>query len=382
MAQQTFDTGRLGIGTAGIAVADLSHYQQHWKVVVRRACYVWLMMAGVAITILATAPMSKGDEVYRLRDDDSLILSASDSNWSADTDWSADASWNSAAAALTPEPLVTEKFFGDLADGLCGDVCDCNDCDTFHWEYLPKDTLYPFYLADTKQSRMAGQWIEATNDSTLLDATLGGRFGILRYVNSTQGPFRRGVQLDFEGSAQVRLDMTNEHDVRAVDFRAGIPLSFSFGRLQTRVGYYHISSHLGDEFLIKNPGYDRKNYVRDVLLLGAAYWLNDSARVYGEATWAFYSDLSEPWEFIFGIEDAPRRPTGLRGAPFYAINGRLREEVNFSGAITAQAGWAWRSSYDTGLLRVGLHYFNGLSNQFSFYQDHEQMVGFGLWYDF
>jgi hypothetical protein len=330
----------------------------------------WLTMATTAVLVFVSIGSAKGSEPYSLvADMESAHLS--------------DAEWSVASETLLDEPkLSSVEFFDGLAAAGATEACSCEDCNTFHWEYLPRENIYPFYLADTKQSRMAGQWVEGSNDATLLDATLGGRFGILRYVNNTKGPFRRGVQLDFEGSAQVRLDMDNEHDVRSVDFRAGVPLSFSFGRLQTRIGYYHNSSHLGDEFLIKNPGYDRKNYVRDVLLLGAAYWVTDSTRVYGEATWAFYSDISEPWELIFGIEDAPRKPTGLRGAPFYAVNGRLREEVNFSGAVTIQAGWAWRSSYDTGLLRVGLHYFNGLSNQFSFYQDHEELLGLGLWYDF
>lgn len=342
----------------------------------RHAMLCWLTMSFIAFAILQ-ARTAKGDD-GELTTLSSRLADTSDAAWVAEDG----SSWSSTPADFSPEPLVSDHLFDDFANRLCGDVCNCPKCEDYHWEFLPRESLYPFYLADTKQSRLAGQWLDASNDSTLLDSTLGGRFGIFRYVNSTKGPFRRGVQLDFEGSAQVRLDMDEEHDVRSVDFRAGVPLSFSFGRFATRIGYYHISCHLGDEFLLKNPGYNRLNYVRDVLLLGGAYWLNDRARVYGEATWAFYSDISEPWEFIFGIEDAPRKPTGLKGSPFYAINARLREEIDFSGSLTVQAGWAWRSSYDTGLLRVGMHYFNGLSDQWSFYDQHEQTFGAGLWYDF
>lgn len=270
----------------------------------------------------------------------------------------------------------------ESGDRFTEEACQCGECAGYRWEFLPKDALYPFYLADTKASRLAGQWLESTGDHTLLDSTLGGRFGIFRYVDATPGPFKRGIQADVEGSAQVRLDMDFEHDVRSVDFRAGVPIAVSFGRFQTRFGYYHLSSHVGDEFLIRYPTFDRENYSRDVLFLGAAYWLSTETRVYGEAGWAFYSDVCEPWEFVTGIESAPRTPTGLRGAPFYAINGHLREEVDFGGSVTVQAGWAWRSSHNTGLLRTGLHYFNGKSNQFSFYDQHEELIGAGLWYDF
>lgn len=277
---------------------------------------------------------------------------------------------------------IVPDFLHGVSSRLRGDHCSCGECDEFHWEFLPRENLYPFYLADTKQSRLAGQWVESTGDATLLDGTLGGRFGIFRYVNSTQGPWRKGIQADVEGAAQVRLDMDSEHDVRSVDFRAGVPIAMSFGRFQTRFGYYHLSSHVGDEFLIANPTFNRLNYSRDVLFLGAAYWLDESTRIYGEAGWAFYSDVSEPWEFTFGIEEAPRTATGIHGAPFYAVNAHLREEVDFGGTLSAQIGWAWRSKYDTGLLRFGLHYVNGKSNQFSFYDDHEELVGVGLWYDF
>ena len=60
----------------------------------------------------------------------------------------------------------------------------------------------------------------------------------------------------------------------------------------------------------------------------------------------------------------------------------LREELNYSGNFVAQAGWSWRGPYSSHLVRAGLHYYNGLSNQFSFYQSFEQQFGIGFWYDY
>jgi hypothetical protein len=248
-------------------------------------------------------------------------------------------------------------------------------------QFLPQGTLYPFYLPDPKASRLSATWLEAQEDSSLLDGTLGGRFGLYRY--SDNDPlFARGVQVDLEGASQLRLDMEEERDVRSVDFRAGMPVGISFGQYQVRVGYYHLSSHLGDEFLLKNPTFNRLNFSRDCLLLGNAYWWTPNLRTYAEAAWAFYNDVSQEWEFQFGVDYAPRFATGTRGAPFFGIGGHLREELDFGGAITAQAGWAWRSRYNSGLLRMGLHYYNGNSPQLSFFNFHEQQFGFGLWYDF
>lgn len=245
---------------------------------------------------------------------------------------------------------------------------------------LPEQLIYRSYLAGIKESRMGAQLINRRHDGVLLDGTLGGRFGLLR-IGPRDQPL--GFQVDIEGSAHVRLDPDEEVDVRSADFRAGVPFTYGWGNQQIKFAYYHISSHVGDEFLIKNPGFTRLNYARDVLVLGYSVYPTERFRLYGEAGWAFWSDVSGLWEFQFGVEYAPMRPTGLRGEPFFAVNGHLREEVNFGGGLTAQAGWAWRGDGPSRrLFRMGLHYYNGESPQFSFFDDFEQQLGFGVWYDF
>ena len=205
--------------------------------------------------------------------------------------------------------------------------------------------------------------------------------GILRFGDSDP-VMPQGFQIDVEGSAQARLNLTDNVDVTSVDFRGGLPLTYGYGPWRLMAGYYHLSSHLGDEFLLKNPDYPRLNFARDVLLFGASYYLTDDLRIYGEAGWAFFTDVSAPWEFQFGIDYAPAAPTGARGAPFFAINGHIREELDYSGNVTVQAGWAWRSAQNGSLLRIGGHYFNGASWQYSFYNQFEQQLGVGIWYDF
>lgn len=64
-----------------------------------------------------------------------------------------------------------------------------------------------------------------------------------------------------------------------------------------------------------------------------------------------------------------------------AINGHLREELDFGGNLVVQAGWQWRGPAGH-LFRTGLQYFNGKSDQFEFYDRFEQKIGIGIWYDF
>lgn len=270
--------------------------------------------------------------------------------------------------------------FVDL-DSLQSDPNYFAPSEPWFYQSLPDGLIYKSYLAGEKESRLSAHIIQEKDDGWLWDATLGGRIGIFRYGNGDRVR-PQGFQFDVEGSAQVRLDIPENVDVRSVDFRGGFLGTYSDGPGAWKFGYYHLSSHLGDEFLLDYPNYPRLNFARDCLILGYSHYFRPEWRLYGEAAWAFYTDVSQPWEFQFGTEWAPAGPTGPRGAPFAAVNAHLRQELDFSGNLVVQAGWAWRGDQNSHLLRAGVHYYNGLSPQYSFYQYFEQQVGFGLWYDY
>jgi hypothetical protein len=126
----------------------------------------------------------------------------------------------------------------------------------------------------------------------------------------------------------------------------------------------------------------RINFVRDAIVWAVAIRPHQDLRLYAEAGWAFNADgRSKPWEFQFGADYSPIRPTTCRGAPFLAVNGRIREEVDFGGNVTVQTGWQWRG--ETGrLFRLGLHYFNGKTDQYQFFEEHEEQFALGVWYDY
>ncbi len=123
----------------------------------------------------------------------------------------------------------------------------------YSWQILPVGHIYRAYLAGTRESRMSIVALEENKSSRFMgDATLGGRFGLLRY-GTEDGLLPQGFQLDIEGAAFPRLDWDNDWDLDSVDFRGGIPLTFAYGKWRTKVGYYHLSAHIGDEYFIKNP---------------------------------------------------------------------------------------------------------------------------------
>ena len=117
-------------------------------------------------------------------------------------------------------------------------------------------------------------------------------------------------------------------------------------------------------------------------MLGLGYRPIPDVRLYGEVGYAVYIwGDTLPWEFQFGVEYTPARPTAHKGRLFLAVNAHLRQEVNFGGGLTVQTGWAWRGASGH-LFRLGLEYFDGKSEQYQFTNDYEQQIGVGLWYDF
>jgi hypothetical protein len=260
-----------------------------------------------------------------------------------------------------------------------------DDCDpeVSSWQWLPTGLIYRSYWAGVHEPRAALVAFHEGAERTLWDATLGGRFGILRRGNCD--PLRpQGFQVDFYGAANTRLDVEHQQDLDSTDYVFGVPLTYGAGDWQFKFGYAHLSSHVGDELALRDPATldERVNYVRDAIVFGTSYYLHPMWRKYGEVGWAFHnSGGAQPWEAQFGTELSLPGPTGAGGSPFFAVNGRMREEHDFGGDLTVQAGWLRRGGFGQ-TMRVGAHYYNGKSSQFQFFDQSEEQIGLGLWYDF
>lgn len=251
----------------------------------------------------------------------------------------------------------------------------------YEWQVLPVGLMYKAYLAGEKESRIAAVWLSSKDrDGMIWETALGGHAGLLRYgTTDTVSP--EGWQLDLEGAALPRVDFGNESDLEAVDFRIGFLSTWRFGKNAFKAGYYHLSSHVGDEFLIRNPTWDRLNYVRDAGIIGWTHHLTPNAQVYGEVAYAFnHEDGALPLEFQYGIQYSPL-VFGLRGAPFGAVNFHTREDFNYITSVNVQGGWQWRG-VSNHTFRVGMQYYTGPALQYSFAGLNETLLGGGMWFDF
>jgi len=294
------------------------------------------------------------------------------------------------------EPYVGGSWWPeDVCPPAGGGVGDCFDdlwaARPWSWQILPTNVMWSSYLAGPKEPRFATVWYDDTSrdpivptqsEGWLWDSTLGGRAAILRYGSDTS-IHPQGFEVQIEGAAFVRLDPQEDRDLRSSDYRFGIPLIYAVGRWQTKIAYYHLSAHLGDEAMLRHPTFPRVNYVRDAFVWGNSYYLYDWMRVYGEVGWSFFnSGGSEPWEFQFGTELVQARPTGIHGSPFFAVNGMSRQELDWGGNVCVQTGWAWRGDRGGKLFRLGFEYLYGADPQYEFVFNNQNRAGIGMWYDF
>ncbi len=251
----------------------------------------------------------------------------------------------------------------------------------WNWQMFPHGWMYPSYLASQRESRMGATFYSERSQGPLVDLAIGGRAGLLRW--GTDDLLRpEGFQLDFEGAVFPRFTLNSAREFVSADFRGGFPLTFRRGPVEAKLAYYHYSSHLGDMYMLTHPNDPREPYTRDAVVLGLAFRPREDVRLYAEADYAFNTfGNADPWQFQFGIDWSTLQMTGLRGAPFFAINSMIREDVDFGGNLTVQTGWQWRGQAGQSL-RTGVHYFNGKSNQGQFFNNFEEQIGLGIWYDY
>ncbi len=252
------------------------------------------------------------------------------------------------------------------------------------WQVLPRGLLYRTYMAGEKEPRMQFLHLkDIKNKRTVWDAVLGGRLGLLRYGTAgVDDP--QGFQLDLEGAVFARV-LPNEPSamLEGSDYRVGMYGTWREDQISYRAGYYHISSHVGDEYLLANPAFQRLNYVRDSLLAGTSCDFTDASRVYGEVGYALgVQGGAKPLEFQVGTEYTPVNRSSAMGAPFAGINGHFREDFDFQGGMNIVSGWCWQGIETRHRIRVGLNYYHGPSLQYEFFDRWENLVGGGVWVDY
>ncbi len=158
------------------------------------------------------------------------------------------------------------------------------------WSFFPSERVFTAPLADQKQPRthVTYQAYERDDqDIPIASVGYGMDWGFL--AHATEGS---ALQIGVDGAvfAVFNLDAPSMDLINA-DYFVGIPIDYRRGRWSARARPFHVSSHLGDEFLLypqpREP-VERINVSFEAVetLLS---WENGSWRIYGGGFSVFHS---------------------------------------------------------------------------------------------
>ncbi len=261
--------------------------------------------------------------------------------------------------------------------------------------WFPESTvLFEPIIANPREPiySVAYRWFDKTLAKNVIAVSLGDIFPIFRWFNVF--PAHGDLQIDIAACVWADFDMNpantpnNEWaELINTDYILSIPLSYAFDKWAFRLRAYHISSHLGDEFMFNNPGFLRVNPSFEAIDLISSYQLTDGFRLYAGPGFVVHSDQSYPMDWFYAEFGFEWRFSGLRsyyhrlyGAPFIAGDLQLWQINNFRPSGTVQAGYEWSKLQGAGRkVRLFLEYHNGLSAGQFFTENSQYLSIRGSW---
>lgn len=257
-------------------------------------------------------------------------------------------------------------------------------------ELDPNDQPYPDYVADPRRPRMevgvgvADSDIPETSSSRVM-LDLGTRYTLFKI--QTDPSSTNEFALDIEGGLFTQFDPGNGLDNIGWDGRYGIFAVWDWSdKVVARVGYRHLSAHLGDEY-IEATGRRRINYTRDDLALGLGYFVNEKILVYVEPSWAWSmgnEDRQKRWAAEGGIQyQGPRDMWNDSTAYYAAAHVRAFDETSWDPGVSIQTGFHIKREQSSTNLRLGLEGYIGRAILGEFALDYDEAyLTVGIFFDF
>ena len=185
-------------------------------------------------------------------------------------------------------------------------------------------------------------------------------------------------EIQAEGAAFGRFDFDENWDMDGVDFRFGFPIAARAGPLAMKLHPWHMTSHLGDEF-IERTGRERAVYARNEIALGISWDFDAETRAYVEAGYALSrGDVNEPLRFMAGVEAVGRHLGPDWPETFAALNLTSFEEQDWGVQFNLEAGFWLRPEKSPRGVRFSVGYSRGPSVLTQFFDQNEEYWTFGF----
>jgi len=265
-----------------------------------------------------------------------------------------------------------------------------------HGVWFPQSTvLFQPMLADPREPCYSGayRWGDEVLGNKAVAVSFGDDFPIFRWFNVWRwhGDLQIGIQAGVWSIFKMghQGDEGEFSELVTTDYLVGIPLSYAFDRWSFRARLYHISSHLGDEFMCNHKKVRRKNPSMEAIDIFAAYQINRAIRIYIGPGVVLHSDDSFKLKPLYIEGGGEARFWGrkfyyhrLYGTPFIAFFLRSWQAVSWTLDGFYELGYEWSKLQGVGRkLRIFGEYHHGYSEG-QFFKKHTSWVSIALSYGF
>ncbi len=284
------------------------------------------------------------------------------------------------AAEEAPPPVLSDCRY-EQGEGTSGSAA------------FPTDDVFRPLMADPKQPQFFAGW-QAARARTAQTSTNIGSVGFgenFGFYTKREGCNGWQIGLLAGVFSQFNLDAPSS-DLINTDFVVGVPFSWRGGNWSSRVRLYHQSSHLGDEFLLGRPGFDRVNLSFEETEAIVAYdyrW----ARVYAGGGYLIHRDpvfldrLRGQWGFELRGTTVPspilgQALDGLLITPVLGADFKALEEFKWLINMNVVGGVEWSGLASKRRFRFLVNYYHGFGPYGQFFAQKIETVGFGLYLAF
>lgn len=267
------------------------------------------------------------------------------------------------------EPIAVEQEVQAVEE-----VCE-GPCRRCLGQWLPAESQFAPFIADPRnpQTSVAVRWNDEVFAKETLAASFGAHVPLLR--RSGWGPCCGGLELAVEAGVFSLFDISRS-DLLYVnsDFFFALPVSYRWNSCALRLRVLHESGHLGDEFLLANPGFERLNPSYEAVDLFFAFYPSECMRFFVGGGYIFDNhhsfDVKHAYAEFGGEATVPSwcfECDQLTASPFVAVHVRLTEDND----------WDIDGNYELGLeldrlggigrvLRIFMEYHDGYSREGQF----------------
>lgn len=267
--------------------------------------------------------------------------------------------------------------------------------------WFPQSTvLFAPLVADPRQpiNSAAMRFGDKVCGDICAAVSLGDDFPIFRWIDIMH--WHGDLQIGIEAGIWSVFNYSNiphkpKHETCELvntDFLVGIPLTYAFDQWSFRLRVYHISSHLGDEYLCnhRNSCKKRKNPSMEAIDFFSSYQFSSGLRGYFGPGVVFHSDESfriKPLYVEYGVElrilGSKFNYHRLYGTPFFAIHLENWQQRHWDLDMTLKLGYEISKLQGVGRkMRVYIDYHHGFSYEGQFFNKRTQYGEFGFSWGF